>query len=85
MKFNLFNKKQNGNKVGCDCACGCKDEARDCVRLTDAEIAEDVICELDGIIREYSCLCEKGCDCAEKLKSCRETRECLCNYLKESK
>ena len=94
MKFNFFNKNEK-NRCGCnstckdeetsDCACGCTPEARDSVRLTDAEIANDVIYELDEICKEYACLCKEGCDCTEKLQSCEECKDALCDYMKNRK
>ena len=41
MKFDFFKKKDH-SKTSCDCACHCSDDARDSVRLTDAEIAEEM-------------------------------------------
>lgn len=84
MKFDFF-KKKDKSKTGSDCACGCKNEARESVRLTDAEIAEDVLCELEQICRAYDCLCNDGCDCEQKLCSCRKTQADLQSFLKESK
>ena len=69
MKFDFFKKK--GCKTGSDCECGCTREARESVRLTDAEIAEDILGELNELEKEYSCLCGEGCDCSEKLQEQR--------------
>ncbi len=79
MKFDFF--KNKNRKTGSDCECGCLDNARESVRLTDAEIAEDIIRDLDSVMRDYSCLCDDGCDCEEKLCSCEKTKQCLCDYL----
>ena len=81
MKFDFFKKK--GCKTGSDCECGCTREARESVRLTDAEIAEDILGELNELEKEYSCLCGEGCDCSEKLESCRKSKECLCEFVKD--
>lgn len=78
MKFDFFKKK---DKVSHDCACGCSHDARDSVRLTDAEIAEDVLNDLRDLQKDYECLCGEGCDCGEKLCSCRKSQECLCSFL----
>ncbi|MCI8458972.1 MAG: hypothetical protein HFE46_04840 [Clostridia bacterium] len=79
MKFDFF-KKKDKTKTSCDCACGCKDQARDSVRLTDAEIAEDVLCDLEQLCHAYDCLCREGCDCEQKLCSCEKTKARLCEY-----
>lgn len=68
-----------------DCACGCTQSARDSVKLTDAEIAEDVLNELNDICGEYSALLASGCNCEEKLRSCEKTRNALCEYVKNKK
>ncbi len=70
-----------GSCVSSDCNCGCTETARDSVRLTDAEIAEDIVNGLEELCGEYECLCREGCDCEEKLCSCRQAKECLCEFI----
>lgn len=84
MKFNFFGKNK-GNRVGGDCECGCCKEARDSVRLTDFEIAEDILGELKDLEHSYKCLCSDGCECAEKLKSVEEDKQCFCDFVHECK
>ena len=84
MKFNFFNKNK-GCKTGSDCACGCSHEARESVRLTDLEIAEDILGELETLEKNYECLCKEGCDCGDKLRSCCESKQCLCDFVKSCK
>lgn len=84
MKFNFF-KKDKGSKTGSDRACGCSHEARESVRLTDAEIAQDIIGELEELCNDYKCLCHDGCDCAEKLRSCEHSKNCLCDFVQKCK
>lgn len=98
MKWNFFGKKHESKEkesdCGCishkicetaDCECGCSQEARDSVKLTDAEIAEDILCELTEICNEYKCLCKDGCECSEKLESCKKSREKLCEFIQNNK
>ena len=69
------------NTVSGDCKCGCSDKARESVRLTDAEIAHDIVSELTDLCSSYSCLCDEGCDCRDKLRDCEEDRKRLYEYL----
>ncbi len=82
MKFNFFGKNKN-SQTSRDCACGCTKEARNSVRLTDAEIAADILSDLDCLVSEYKCLCESGCDCGEKLRSCENSRNCICEFVEK--
>lgn len=82
MKFDFFKKK---GQTGSDCECGCTEKARDSVRLTDLEIAEDIIGELSELEKEYECLCNEGCDCEKKLESCCESKKRLGEFVKECK
>lgn len=81
MKFDFFRKKCD--KTGSDCECGCTKEARDSVRLTDAEIAEDVLADLQDIADGYAYLCKEGCDCEDKFSSCQKSCQCLCDYIRK--
>ena len=83
-------EKQKNGECGCDpcvdsvsgdCKCGCTDKARESVRLTDAEIAHDVVSELTDLCNCYSCLCSEGCDCSDKLHECELDRERIREYL----
>lgn len=67
-----------------DNACGCTSEARDRVRLTDAEIAKDIIGDLDWLCRTYDCLVKDGCKCQDALDSCERVRTAICKYAKEN-
>ena len=71
--------------VSGDCKCGCTTSARESVRLTDAEIAHDIVSELTDLVSAYSCLCDEGCDCVSKLRECEQDRECLREYLENNK
>lgn len=88
-------KKNDKQKNGCgctsdckpdtgDCKCGCTDSARDSVRLTDVEMAHDIIGELTYICDNYACLCKEGCDCEDKLQSCMQSREKLCEFVEKN-
>ena len=80
MKFNFFCKSKK-SQTSSDCACGCTKEARNSVRLTDTEIAADILSDLESLTHEYKCLCESGCDCGEKLRSCETSRNCICEFV----
>ena len=73
----------------CDCttvsqdnACGCTDSARDRVRLTDAEIAEDVLISLNALCGAYADGIACGGNWEDALASCERVRKSICEYAK---
>lgn len=93
-KKQLWNNQEVKKDDACECApcgcdevsgdnvCGCSHEARDSVRLTDAEIAEDVIASLNSLCGDYADCIASGCDCEDALCSCERVRKSLCDYVK---
>ncbi len=75
----------NDKKKSEDNACGCCAEARDSVRLTDAEIAEDVIASMSSLCGDYAECIDEGCDCEDALCSCERIRKSLCDYADRQK
>lgn len=64
-----------------NCECGCTEDARESVKLTDAEIAKDILWEVNEICGEYASLLAEGYDCTEKLRSCEKLRSELTEYV----
>lgn len=81
INWNWLKNKCKGDKPTADCNCGCSDEARDSVRLTDAEIAQDIMGDITQLCDWYADLAESGCDCAEKLNSCVESKNELTEFV----
>ena len=77
----------DGCACGCDTvsqdnACGCTDTARDRVRLTDAEIAEDVLLSLGMLCGAYADGIACGGNWEDALTACEHVRKSLCEYAK---
>lgn len=66
-------------------ACGCSSKARKSVRLTDAEIAEDVIASMGALCGAYADCIDDGCNCEDALCSCERVRKSLCEYAERQK
>ena len=71
-----------GCEVSSDNACGCNTVARDRVRLTDAEIAEDVLISLNALCGAYADRIACGGNLEEALASCERVRKSICAYAK---
>lgn len=80
MKIPFFRKKKD--KKGCDCACGCSHDARESVRLTDAEIAQDILFDLDQIVHAYDA-CVQTDECIRNLHSCKHSESELTAFLQK--
>lgn len=85
-----WHKITGGNDCECDecvtsdCNCGCGEHARDSVRLTDAEIAEDVLGDINLLCDAYTCMCDEGENCTDKLCSCVKCRDTLTEYVQKN-
>ena len=68
--------------VSQDNACGCTDTARNRVRLTDAEIAEDILLSLNVLCGAYADRIACGETWEEALAAVERVRKSLCEYAK---